>query len=139
LHKNLAREYPLRILVAEDNPVNQKVARQMLLKMGYQPDAAANGLEVLEALRFKDYDLILMDVQMPGMDGLECTRQIRELCSGDYNPRIVAMTAYALESDRSRCLKAGMDDYISKPIRLGDLADALKRAHPAEQDDLAHQ
>jgi len=139
LHKNLAREYPLRILVAEDNPVNQKVARLMLLKMGYQPDAVANGLEVLEALRFKDYDLILMDVQMPGMDGLECTRQIRELCSGDYNPRIVAMTAYALENDRSRCLEAGMDDYISKPIRLGDLVDALKRAHPEQQDDLAHQ
>ncbi len=139
LHKDLARKYPLRILVAEDNPVNQKVARQMLLKMGYQPDLATNGLEVLEALRLKDYDLILMDVQMPKMDGLECTRQIRELCSGDYNPRIVAMTAYALESDRSRCLKAGMDDYISKPIRLGDLVDALKRAYPEEQDDLAHQ
>jgi PAS domain S-box-containing protein len=113
----------LRILLAEDNPVNQKVALQMLRKIGYEADVAANGLEVLQALERQPYDVILMDVQMPEMDGLEAARNIRERWRN--GPKIIAITAYALEGDKDRCLNVGMDDYISKPIQMDELQSKL--------------
>jgi CheY-like chemotaxis protein len=115
--------YDLRVLLAEDNPVNQRVTIQMLRKIGYEADVAANGLEVLQALERQPYDVILMDVQMPEMDGLEAARNIRERWHD--GPKIIAITAYALEGDRDRCLNAGMDDYISKPIQLDELRSKL--------------
>ncbi|NCJ08377.1 response regulator [Synechococcales cyanobacterium C] len=136
---NLGERHPLRILVAEDNAVNQKVARHLLHRLGYAVDMVANGQAVLEVLQDQDYDLILMDVQMPEMDGLEATRRLRwsttGLCPPDSNqrsshlnpcPRIVAMTANAIQGDRERCLQAGMDDYISKPIRVEELVRVLQ-------------
>jgi len=112
------------ILLAEDNLVNQKVARLMLKKLGYRADLASNGREVLQAISKKSYDVILMDVQMPEMDGLEATRAILDL-NLKKRPRILAMTAYALEGDKERCLLAGMDGYISKPVQLEELRSAL--------------
>lgn len=116
---------PLRILLAEDNVVNQKVALLILRKLGYEADVAADGLEVLDALRRQPYDLIFMDIQMPEMDGFETTRQIRRILSPSQQPRIVAMTAHAMQGDRAQCLAAGMDDYISKPMRTQDLLTIL--------------
>ena len=116
---------PMRILLAEDNEVNQMVALKMLEKIGYQADVAANGQEVLQALERQDYDLILMDVQMPEMDGLETSKKIRK--QWPNGPKIIAMTAYALEGDREKCLDAGMDDYISKPVRLEELQSRLNQ------------
>jgi PAS domain S-box-containing protein len=113
----------LRILLAEDNPVNQKVTLQMLRKIGYEADVAANGLEVLQALERQTYDIILMDVQMPEMDGLEAARKIRERWHN--GPKMIAITAYALEGDRDRCLNVGMHDYISKPIQMDELRSKL--------------
>jgi signal transduction histidine kinase/CheY-like chemotaxis protein len=118
---------PLRVLVAEDNLVNQKVARQLLLKLGYSADVVANGLEVLGALEHERYDLIFMDVQMPEMDGLEATRRIRALSSSFRQPTIVAMTANAISDDREACLAAGMDHYLSKPVRADELRATLER------------
>ncbi|HEY64054.1 MAG TPA: response regulator [Caldilineae bacterium] len=126
----LAQRHPLRILLAEDNLINQKVALRILERMGYRADVAANGLEVLQALQRQPYDVVLMDVQMPEMDGLETTRRIRELWPEEQRPRIIAMTAHALREDKERCLAAGMDDYISKPVRVEELAAALSRCQP---------
>jgi CheY-like chemotaxis protein len=110
--------------LAEDNPVNQKVALRMLKKLGIRADVAATGLEVLQALERQAYDIVLMDVQMPEMDGFEATKAIRRrwLKSDIY---IIAVTAHAQEEDRRRCLAAGMDDYISKPVRIKELLSAL--------------
>ena len=119
----MGEHVPLHILLAEDNEVNQMVALKMLEKIGYQADVAANGQEVLQALERQDYDLILMDVQMPEMDGLETSKKIRK--QWPNGPKIIAMTAYALEGDRERCLEAGMDDYIAKPVKMNELADIL--------------
>ena len=116
---------PLQILLAEDNIVNQKVAIHLLQQLGYAAEVAKDGLEVLEALNQQHYDVVLMDVQMPKMDGLETTRQI--IASNKFRPRIIAMTANAMQGDREECLNAGMDDYLSKPIRLDDLASALSK------------
>ena len=129
---------PLRILLAEDNAINQQVALHLLARLGYRAEAVGNGLEVLEALRRQPYDVILMDVQMPEMDGLETARRVR---SGEWleagmgsslaaQPVILAMTANAMQGDRERCLEAGMDDYLSKPIRLDELARLLSQVHP---------
>jgi PAS domain S-box-containing protein len=114
----------LRILVAEDNPINQKVVLKLLERLGHQADVANNGQEVLEALRNQPYDVVLMDVQMPEMDGITATQQI---CKewGDQRPSIIAVTANAMRGDRDECLQAGMDHYLSKPIRLEQLAIAL--------------
>ena len=119
---------PLNILLAEDHPVNQKVALQMLQRIGYQADIANNGLEAIAALHQKTYDVVLMDVQMPEMNGLEAAEKIREEVKVGklaYKPRIIAMTANAMIGDREACLAAGMDDYISKPIRTIELSQAL--------------
>jgi CheY-like chemotaxis protein len=116
-----------RILLAEDNPINQKVALAMLRHLGYQADLAANGREVLSSLEQKAYDVILMDIQMPEMDGLEATRFIRNRLPSASQPRIIAMTAYAMKGDREQCLAAGMDDYIGKPVKIEDLKRVLER------------
>ena len=120
----LGARHPLRILLAEDNAVNQKLARRLLERMGYIADLAENGQEAIDALADPTYDLVLMDVQMPELDGLEATRRIRARWP-DRHLQIVAMTANAMEGDRETCLAAGMDDYISKPIRPDELAAAL--------------
>jgi signal transduction histidine kinase/CheY-like chemotaxis protein/HPt (histidine-containing phosphotransfer) domain-containing protein len=120
---------PLRILVAEDHPVNRQVMLGLLEHLGYRADLAANGLAVLEALQRQPYDLILMDIQMPEMDGLEATRHIRQ-GAGGCQPRIVAMTAHAMAGDRERCLAGGMDGYLSKPVQISDLAATLAAAVP---------
>jgi len=130
LDAELARRLPLRLLLADDNPINQKVGTSVLQKLGYRADLANNGLEVLQALEQKPYDVLFLDVQMPEMDGLETARQICRRWPADKRPRIVAMTGNALLGDREKCLEAGMDDYISKPIRLGDLQAALERWGP---------
>jgi PAS domain S-box-containing protein len=120
----LGVRHPLRVLLAEDNTVNQKLALRLLKGMGYEADLAVDGFKVLEALDMAPYDLVLMDVQMPDLDGLEATRRIRQRWP-DRPLRIVAMTANAMDGDRETCLDAGMDDYISKPIRPEQLAATL--------------
>jgi signal transduction histidine kinase/DNA-binding response OmpR family regulator len=119
--------HPLRILVAEDNAVNQKLALRILQQMGYRADLASNGIEAIESVERQPYDVVLMDVQMPEMDGLEAARRITSKWAQDARPRIVAMTANAMAGDREMCLAAGMDDYITKPIRVEQLVDALSR------------
>jgi CheY-like chemotaxis protein/nitrogen-specific signal transduction histidine kinase len=122
--------FPLRILLAEDNLVNQKVAIHMLKRIGYQADIVMNGLEVLERLRHQHYDVILMDLQMPKMDGMEATRQILAEFPGHCCPTIIAMTANALEGDKQDCLDAGMHDYVTKPVKIEQLARALSQCQP---------
>jgi PAS domain S-box-containing protein len=127
-----ARIKRLKILLAEDNVSSQKVALQILKRLGYRADVAANGIEVLQALERQDYDLVLMDVRMPEMNGLEAARIIRQRWP-DSGPTIIAVTAYALEGDRAKCLEAGMDDYISKPVRIEDLAEQLNKIRARDQ------
>ena len=121
----------LRIILAEDNVSSQKVAIQMLKRFGYRADVVSNGIEVLQALERQPYDVVLMDLRMPEMDGLQATRIIRQRWP-DNGPKIIAITAYALQGDREKCLDAGMDDYISKPIRMNELAAVLKLKKFAE-------
>ncbi|HET7169987.1 MAG TPA: response regulator, partial [Candidatus Limnocylindrales bacterium] len=125
---DLGARHPLRILLAEDNPVNQKLALRLLERMGYRADVAGNGAEAITALEGSPYDVVLMDVQMPELDGLEATRRIRRRWPGGSGPRIVAMTANAMDGDREACLEAGMDDYIAKPIAPEALQAALAAA-----------
>jgi CheY-like chemotaxis protein len=115
-----------RVLIAEDNTVNQRVATAQLKKLGYASDTVANGLEVLEALSRIPYDIILMDCQMPELDGYETTRQVRN--RGGHQPYIIAMTASAMQGDRELCLAAGMDNYVTKPVRQIELKAALEKA-----------
>jgi CheY-like chemotaxis protein len=122
---NLSEQYPLRILIAEDNPINQQLAMIVLTKMGYQPEIAENGKEAIDMLRESKFDIVLMDVQMPEMDGMEAARAIRSEMS--IQPVIIAMTANAMQSDREDCLQAGMDDYISKPFKPHEIAAMIKR------------
>ncbi|MEA5470402.1 response regulator [Spirulina sp. 06S082] len=131
----LSEQLPLKILLAEDNVVNQKVALNLLKKLGYRADVAANGLEVLESLKRQSYDIVLMDVQMPEMDGLEATQHIRRMERDEENRHItiIAMTANAMQGDREICIEAGMDDYISKPIRVNTLVEVLKRYQKQSQ------
>ena len=129
--KLLGERAPLRILLAEDNIVNQRVALRMLERLGYRADLAKNGLEVLEALNKQTYDVLLLDVHMPKMDGLEASREICKRLSIEQRPRIIAMTANAMQGDKEECIAAGMDDYISKPVHISALQRALERAVPA--------
>jgi CheY-like chemotaxis protein len=115
------------LLLAEDNPVNQTVALRQLKKLGYEADLASDGADAVRLFQQREYDLILMDCQMPKMDGFEATRQIREIAKGRPTVRIVAMTANAMRGDRERCLEAGMDDYITKPVRLDELKAAIEK------------
>ena len=115
---------PLRILLAEDNISSQKVAQHMLKRLGYKVDTVANGIEALQALERQHYDVVLMDIKMPEMDGLEATRIIRQRWPDD-GPKIIAITAYAIEGDREKFIEAGMDDYIPKPVQKEDLAKVL--------------
>jgi signal transduction histidine kinase/DNA-binding response OmpR family regulator len=134
----MATRHPLRILLAEDNVVNQKLALRLLVQMGYRADVASNGQEAIESVERQTYDVVLMDVQMPEMDGLEASRRITGKWPANQRPRIVAMTANAMQGDRELCLEAGMDDYITKPIRVEQLVEALGRvpAHnPAHRKD----
>ncbi len=127
---HLAYKLPLRILLAEDTLVNQKVALLMLQKMSYQADVVTNGLEVLKALEKQTYDVVLMDVHMPEMDGLETTRRIYQQWEVGFRPYIIAITANAMRGDREACLAAGMNDYISKPVQIEELAQALSKCPP---------
>lgn len=138
--QNLLQPYqlgPLRLLLAEDNEVNQKVTLRMLSKLGIRADIAANGLEVLQALERQPYDIVLMDIQMPEMDGLEAAKFIRQRWQGDESPHIIALTAHALEGDRQRCLDAGMNDYISKPMRIEELISALCKYPSIRQKNIS--
>ncbi len=132
----MGQKFPLRILLAEDHPTNQKLALRLLERLGYRADVAANGLEVLSAIERQAYDVVLMDMQMPEMDGLEATRRIRtrEAAGGGDHLHIVAMTANAMQGDRELTLAAGMDDYVSKPIRVEALISALRQVRPAAPD-----
>ncbi|HEY3578204.1 MAG TPA: GAF domain-containing protein [Gaiellaceae bacterium] len=125
----------LRILLAEDNAMNQKVALRLLEQLGYRADVASNGREAIEALERRPYDVVLMDVQMPELDGLDATRQICERWPEASRPHIVAMTANALPEDREACFAAGMNDYVAKPIRAEELVAALKRVRPLPDAD----
>ena len=119
--------HPLHILLAEDNLVNQKLALRLLAQMGYRADLASNGIEALEAVERQTYDVVLMDVQMPEVDGLEASRRIVARWPAGARPRIVAMTANAMQGDREECIAAGMDDYVTKPIRVDALVQALMK------------
>jgi CheY-like chemotaxis protein len=125
LTEDFARKFPLRLLIAEDNPVNQALAIRILKKLGYRPSLTENGVLTLEEIQRHLYDIILMDVQMPEMDGLEATRLIRR--SHTDQPVIIAMTANAMAEDKEACIQAGMNDYISKPIRLEELVKILEK------------
>jgi len=134
LDPKLSERLPLRVLLCDDNAINQKVATRLLQQMGYQPDLAGNGIEALEAIERKQYDMIFMDVQMPEMDGLEATRIIRDrqqeksrYPTFDRQMIIVAMTASAMPGDRDKCISAGMDDYLAKPVRPEDIRSVVER------------
>jgi CheY-like chemotaxis protein len=132
LDPTMAARHPLRILLAEDNVVNQKLALRLLQQMGYRADVASNGLEAVESVERQRYDVVLMDVQMPEMDGLEASRRITMRWPAGQRPRIVAMTANAMQGDREQCLAAGMDDYVTKPIRVDALVAALSQVASRE-------
>jgi signal transduction histidine kinase/ligand-binding sensor domain-containing protein/DNA-binding response OmpR family regulator len=125
LTEEFSERFPMNILITEDNHVNQRLAERVLTKLGYKPDKAFNGQEALDALTKKHFDIILMDVQMPVMDGMEATQKIRQ--QGGAQPVIIAMTANAMQGDREKCMDAGMNDYISKPIKLEDLVNLLEK------------
>jgi CheY-like chemotaxis protein len=131
----MAQRLPLRILLAEDNVVNQKLALRFLEQMGYRADVASNGLEAIESVGRQAYDVVLMDVQMPEMDGLEASRRICARWAPGERPRIVAMTANAMQGDREMCLAAGMDDYLTKPIRVDQLVEALQNVPARKERD----
>ncbi len=129
IEPSMCEKFPLQILVAEDNIVNQKVALKVLQKMGYDAEIANDGLEVIDALERQPFDLVLMDMQMPNMDGIQATRKICKMWSSERRPRIIAMTANAMQGDKEKCFEAGMDDYISKPIKLDELTEVLKKSY----------
>jgi CheY-like chemotaxis protein/HPt (histidine-containing phosphotransfer) domain-containing protein len=134
LDRTMAERLPLRILVVEDNKVNQQLALQLLGRMGYRADVAGNGLEAIQALRRQPYDVMFMDVHMPEMDGLTATMHICQRWSAASRPRIIAMTANAMQGDREKCLNAGMDDYISKPIRVEELVQSLNQCGSSSEN-----
>jgi len=127
----------LRIVVAEDDPVNREVALKFLERLCYQPDWASNGADLLKRLAHGSYDVVFMDIQMPGMDGLEATRRVRRDLPPERQPRFIALTADAFPEDRARCLEAGMDDYISKPIDIDQLAAMVGKIASSRQSGAA--
>jgi signal transduction histidine kinase/CheY-like chemotaxis protein/HPt (histidine-containing phosphotransfer) domain-containing protein len=129
----IAEQHPLRILLAEDNAVNPKLALRLLSRMGYRADLASNGVEALECIQRQTYDVVLLDVQMPEMDGLEAARRIVARGPNGERPHIIAMTANAMQGDREQCLAAGMDDYLTKPIRTDALVQALQSTRPRRE------
>jgi CheY-like chemotaxis protein len=124
--RTTVQKRPRRILLAEDIESSQRVAQQMLHKLGYEVDTVTNGIEVLRALERQHYDIVLMDIKMPEMDGVEATRIIRQRWP-DNGPKIIALTAYGLKGDREKFIEAGMDDYIAKPVQKEDLARVLEK------------
>ena len=126
---NFAINYPLKILLAEDNIINQKVAVLYLKRLGYEVDIVTNGIEVLDSIKQQSYDVVLMDINMPEMDGISATKRI--VAEFIQKPWIIAVTANALNGDRDICLQAGMQDYISKPINVQNLTQALEKAYKA--------
>ena len=128
----MGKRLPLRILLAEDNAINQKLALRILQRLGYSADLAVNGLEAIDALRRQTYDVVLMDIQMPEMDGLEATQVIRQELPPDRQPRIIAVTANVMKEDRDACLAAGMDDYLGKPFTVEELVGALSKSQALE-------
>ena len=118
----------IKVLLAEDNVVNQRVALRLLERLGYRVDVAGNGIEVLQALERQSYDVVLMDVQMPEMDGLEASREICKTLAPKKKPWIIAMTANPMEGDREACLAAGMNDYLCKPAQMTTVRKVLERA-----------
>jgi CheY-like chemotaxis protein len=132
---NMSQRLPLRILLADDHVTNRKLGLLLLKQLGYHADTAANGLEVLTSIKRQSYDVILMDMQMPEMDGLEATRQVRQRWLGEHGPRISAMTANADKNDYDACMDAGMDDYVVKPIRIKELIFALNKCHVVSVDE----
>jgi CheY-like chemotaxis protein len=135
LDPSLAKLVPLRVLVAEDNAVNQKLIAGLLRRLGYQPQIVGNGLACLEALRRDTYDLVLMDCQMPEMDGYEATERIRRGEAGAHyrDLRIIALTAAAMVGDRERCLEAGMSDYLTKPVQAPEIIRVIMASAPNTQ------
>jgi CheY-like chemotaxis protein len=132
---SMAKNHPLKILLAEDNLVNQKVAVKLLEKFGYRVDVAGNGLEVIQALERQSYDVVFMDIQMPEMDGEEATYAIKQKWDRCSQPWIVAMTAHALDGDREKYLSLGMDDYISKPLNVKELVRIIERIPLKENEE----
>jgi PAS domain S-box-containing protein len=130
--KLMSKRHPLRILLAEDHPVNQKVVRLMLERLGYRADVAGNGLEVLEAFRRQHYDVVLMDIQMPELNGIQATQRLRATLSAENQPRIIALTANAIGGEQSEYLSIGMDDYLSKPVNVLQLREALEKCMPID-------
>ncbi|MCX6160834.1 MAG: response regulator [Ignavibacteriae bacterium] len=127
VRKNLSEDMPLKILIAEDNIINQKLIVKILMQFGYNVDVVGNGLEVIEAIRRLRYDIIFMDVQMPELDGLETTKYIAKNWKSDDRPAIVAMTANVMQGDKEKCLNAGMDDYLGKPVMIEDVERTLQK------------
>ena len=127
LDPGLSERLPLKILVAEDNPVNQKLVQLVLARMGYKADLVENGLKAVLAVELSRYDILFMDLHMPEMDGLQATARIRRTIQADRQPRIIAMTADALVGDREKCINAGMDDYVGKPIRSEEVQSMIER------------
>ncbi len=125
MDKKLGEQIPIKILIAEDNKINQKLAQNIFEGLGYKPDIVQNGLEVIERVRNESYDIIFMDVQMPEMDGLDATRFIVHKMILSKRPVIIAMTAFALEGDKEKCIEAGMNDYISKPFMIEEIVDKI--------------
>jgi CheY-like chemotaxis protein/HPt (histidine-containing phosphotransfer) domain-containing protein len=125
--KELASKIPLNILIAEDNKINQKLAVNIIETLGYHPDTVENGLEVISSVQKKKYDMIFMDIQMPELDGFETTRHLHRTFEPSQRPVIIAMTAFAMEGDKEKCIEAGMDDYISKPIIIEEIVNVITR------------